>query len=50
MEAELVTVDNCMGQVLWTWDFLEAQGYQVDDVIVYQDNQSAMLLKKWAWI
>ena len=26
--------------------FLEAQGYQVDDAIMYQDNQSSMLLEE----
>ena len=45
-EAELVAVDDCMGQILSTRYFLEAQGYQVDDAIVYQDNQSAMLLEE----
>jgi hypothetical protein len=45
-EAELVGVDDVMALVLWTRYFLEAQGYSVDDNIVYQDNQSAMLLEK----
>jgi hypothetical protein len=45
-EAELVGVDDVMALVLWTRYFLGAQGYTVDDNIVYQDNQSAMLLKK----
>ena len=44
MEAELVGVDDCMPQILWTRYFLEAQGYQIQDSVVYQDNQSAMLL------
>ena len=33
-----------MPQILWTHYFLEAQGYQVKDSVVYQDNQSAMVL------
>ena len=33
-------------QVLWTRHFLEAQGYDTIDSIVYQDNQSAVLLEK----
>jgi hypothetical protein len=45
-EAEVVGVDDAMPQVLWTRYFLEAQGYKVNDSIVYQDNQSAMLLEK----
>jgi hypothetical protein len=39
-------VDDVMALVLWTRYFLQAQGYTVDDMIVYQDNQSAMLLEK----
>jgi len=45
-EAKLVGVDNLMGQVMWTWCFLQAQGYDVTDNIVYQDNKSAILLEK----
>ena len=35
-----------MPQILWTRYFLEAQGYGVRESVVYQDNQSAMLLEK----
>ena len=35
-----------MGLVSWTRLFLEAQGYQIEDNIVYQDNASTMLLAK----
>jgi hypothetical protein len=45
-EAELVGVDNLMPQILWTKYFLEAQGYEVRDSKIYQDNQSTMLLAK----
>ena len=45
-EAELVGVNDVMPQVLWTCYFLEAQGYGVNDSIIYQDNQSAILLEK----
>jgi hypothetical protein len=44
-KAELVGMSDVMGLVLWTWRFLEAQGYRVSDNVVYQDNQSAMLLE-----
>jgi hypothetical protein len=44
-EAELVGVGDVMGLILWTRRFLQAQGYTVSDNIVYQDNQSAMLLE-----
>jgi Reverse transcriptase (RNA-dependent DNA polymerase)/Zinc knuckle len=45
-EAELVAVDDVMPLVLWTRYFLDAQGYGVKENIVYQDNQSAILLEK----
>ena len=45
-EAELVGVDDCLGAVLWTNYFLEAQGYKSKDTIIYQDNKSAILLEK----
>ncbi len=44
-EAELVAVDDCMSQVLWTKYFLEAQGYNSQASIVLQDNQSAIKLE-----
>ena len=45
-EEELVGADNTMPQMLWTRYFLEAQGYGIDNNILYQDNMSAMLLEK----
>ena len=45
-EAELVAVDDCMSQVLWTRYFLAAQGYNIKDCVVYQDNKSAILLEQ----
>ena len=45
-ESELVGVDDLMPSILWTRLFLEAQGYGVNDNIVFQDNRSAILLEK----
>ena len=42
----LVSLNDVMPQVLWTRYFMEAQGYAVDDNVVYQDNQSTILLAK----
>jgi len=39
-------VNDVMAQVLWTRYFLEAQGYDLEDNIVFQDNESAMLLER----
>ena len=44
-EAEVVSVDQMISQVIWTRLFLEAQGYQVKNNILYQDNKSAQLLE-----
>ena len=35
-----------MSSVLWTLRFLDAQGYEIEENVVYQDNQSAILLEK----
>ena len=44
-EAELVGVADVMPQILWTRYFLQSQGYEMVPSIVYQDNQSAILLE-----
>ena len=44
-EAELVGVNDALTMVIWVRLFLEAQGFQVNENIVYQDNQSAILLE-----
>jgi hypothetical protein len=45
-ETELVSVDDCMPAICWTRYFVQAQGREVRENIVYQDNRSAMLLEK----
>ena len=45
-EAELVGVDDIASNVIWTNYFLGEQGYDTAGSIVYQDNQSAILLEK----
>ena len=42
----MVGVNDVMPQVLWTRYFLEAHGFSVSDLVVYQYNQSAILLEK----
>jgi hypothetical protein len=44
-EAELVGVDDGINLVLWTKLFLEAQGFEITENKVFQDNQSAILLE-----
>jgi hypothetical protein len=45
-KTELVGVDDCMPAICWTRYFLQAQGYQVHENIVFQDNRSAILLER----
>lgn len=44
-EAELVAVSDVLPQVLWTKNFVEAQGCDLGTPTVYQDNQSAIKLE-----
>ena len=42
----VVRVNDIMPETLWTWYFLVAQGYQIKDKVIYQDNQNSILLEK----
>lgn len=44
-EAELVSNDDIIAKVMWTKLFLDAQGYEVRDTVIYRDNTSAMKLE-----
>ena len=44
-EAEIVTANDIAGTMVWAQNFLEVQGYHLEDNILYQDSQSAILLK-----
>jgi hypothetical protein len=44
-EAELVAAGDAAGPMLWTKQFLQAQGYPVMHNVLYQDNKSAILLE-----
>ena len=45
-EAELVGVNDAMSLIIWTKNFLEDQGFSIKDNVVFQDNESAMLLEQ----
>ena len=45
-ESELVGVDDMLPSILWTRYFLKSQGYGVLDNVIFQDNQSTMLLER----
>ena len=48
-ESEVVGVFDVLPQVLWTKKFLEDQGVEVKETILYQDNMSSMLLEQNGW-
>ena len=45
-ESETVGASDCLGQTIWTMNFLEHQGIKVRRNYYYQDNESAMRLEK----
>ena len=45
-ELELVATVDVLPQIVWTSYFLIEQGYRVEKSVLYQDNQSAILLEK----
>ncbi len=45
-KSKLVGVDDLMSLIVWSRNFLKAQGYAVVDNILHQDNRSAILLEK----
>jgi hypothetical protein len=45
-ESEIVAADHFMPAICWTRYFMEAQGYKVQDNILYQDNKSSILLER----
>jgi hypothetical protein len=45
-QSSTESADDFMQSICWTQYFMEAQGYQVQDTILFQDNKSAILLEK----
>lgn len=46
MEAEIVGISDFVPNVIWARMFLEAQGYEIDKNLLYQDNQSVIKIEK----
>jgi hypothetical protein len=44
-EAEIVGVDDLLGYILWMPYFMEEQRYDMEPLLLYQDNMSAILLE-----
>jgi hypothetical protein len=45
-ETELLAADMYMPEMLWSLNFIQAQGYEAECVGLYQDNISSQLLIK----
>jgi hypothetical protein len=45
-ESEVIGVHDVLPQILWTNHFLQAQGFNVRKMVLYQDNTSSILLEK----
>ena len=45
-EAELVSIADVLGMIMWCKYFMEAQGYTIDSNLLYQDNKSTILMAK----
>ena len=45
-ESELVSIADVLGVMIWCKYFMEAQGYTIDNNLLYQDNKSTILLAK----
>ena len=45
-ECELIGIADILKMMMWCKYFIEAQGYTIDNNILYQDNKSTILLTK----
>jgi hypothetical protein len=45
-ETELIFFADKLPDIVWMRYFIECQGYDLDEYIVYQDNMSALSLEK----
>jgi histone deacetylase 1/2 len=45
-EAELISLSDGCSQVIWSRDFLIAQGYHMQEAVIFQDNTSTIALIK----
>ena len=45
-ESELVSIADVLGIMMWSKYFMEAQGYTIENNVLFQDNKSTILLAK----
>jgi hypothetical protein len=49
-ESKIIGIYDKIGDILWTHQFLEAQGYTIHTNIIYQDNMSTLSLAKNGYV
>jgi hypothetical protein len=45
-ETELISLYNKLPDVIWIRYFVECQGYEIDEYVIFPDNMSALPLEK----
>ena len=45
-ETELISLHNKLPDVVWTRCFVECQGYEIDECVIFQDSMSVLTLEK----
>jgi hypothetical protein len=45
-ETELISLHDKLPDIIWTRYFVECQGYDIDECVVFQDNMCALSLEK----
>jgi len=45
-ETEIISVHDKLPDIIWTRYFVECQGSDIDEYLVFQDNMSSLLLEK----
>ncbi len=45
-EMELISIHDKLPDIIWTRYFVEGQGYDIDEYMIFQDNMSSLSLEK----
>ena len=45
-ESELVSTDDIIAKVIWTKNFIEAQGFTIQENLIHRDNQSTLKIEQ----
>jgi hypothetical protein len=45
-EMELISIHDKLPDIIWTRYFIEGQGYNIDEYMIFQDNMSSLSLEK----